>query len=912
MTESKGSLLEKIERLESGGSYAEALKALEEADWSDDPDLWLARCSLLASMKSSATEGAYLDAIARWPGHAEFAFNFGNWLLRANRVEEALGQYREAVRRSPDHTKAILNLGMAAAVTERWADAEPALQRAVSLFPEVPQVRLMLARTHVGLGRPELAAKVYEQYLWNNPNDAAVLLEVGQLLQTYSNFSMALKLIARAIPHATPWQRSLLHGLMARLYGDNGQPRRAVESIRESLAFAPDNAQLHLASLMMLHYAMHDDPSEIMRAVREFGERHSVYRPRQHKVVPDTERRLRVGLFSGSFRRHPVGYLTLRAFEALDPARYELVGLAAANDTDDYNKRYRACCAEWHDVGKLSERELADFIADQRIDILFEMAGSGRGSKLLAMAYKPAPVIIKWVGNQYGSSGLPEIDYYLSDAVESPPGYDEDFAEELIRMPDGYVVYDPPDYAPEVGPLPALANGYVTFGSFNNANKLNDFSVELWARVLREVPRSRLVLKSYSFNDAAIIRAMQARFATHGVEPGRLECQPFSPHKELLAQYNSIDIGLDPHPYAGGLTTCESLWMGVPVLTLPGRTFASRHSATHLSNVGLADWMTDSSDAFVAKAKAWAGDLERLASLRAGLRDAVARSPLVDAPRFARNLDQAMQDAWRRWCAERTMDGTPEAPTWNRQDLLPLSAVLEADAPPAPLAALQAKADGMAAEPAVVAAGARRSRQTTMPLATLAVLKEEIAASRPRTIVEFGSGLSTAVLAAAQAAARPGEDVLYISIEQSVDWAGQTRQLLNAVGVRHADLHVVPLDGVSVHHVTSSSYGLYPALAARILRGRAPDMIIVDGPQTGPDNSESRFATVPLLRGLLQPGTEVFMTEGLEQAGAQAADEWAQLNYLEVAGVLPVDRGLVYARAVQPRPPRRRGKAAGS
>jgi predicted O-linked N-acetylglucosamine transferase (SPINDLY family) len=244
------------------------------------------------------------------------------------------------------------------------------------------------------------------------------------------------------------------------------------------------------------------------------------------------------------------------------------------------------------------------------------------------------------------------MDWFLTDRWETPEGFDRFYSEKLLRLPDGYVCYSPPPYAPDVVPPPALANGWVTFGCFNNLAKITPRVIATWTTILRQVPESRLVLKTHQFSDVATANAFRTAFAAEGISAERLELRGPSGHRAFMAEYGDIDIVLDPFPYSGGLTTCEALWMGVPTIALPGEIFASRHSASHLSNAGLADWVTGSVDEYISMAVARAADVPALAALRAGLRERVRRSPLCDAPRFGKNLGVALRHAWRAWCAE--------------------------------------------------------------------------------------------------------------------------------------------------------------------------------------------------------------------------------------------------------------------
>ena len=293
---------------------------------------------------------------------------------------------------------------------------------------------------------------------------------------------------------------------------------------------------------------------------------------------------------------------------------------------------------------------LAQRIRELGIDVLIEMSGYGDRGLIAACADRPAPVQVKWVGMQNHSTGLAEIDWIITDRWETPTGHEAFYSERLLCLPDGYVCYSPPPYAPDIVPLPALARGHVTFGCFNNTAKITPLVIATWARVLGAVPGSRLMLKAHQFAETSTMERFLAAFAAHGIAGDRLELRGGSPHRDLLAQYNEIDIVLDPFPYSGGLTTCEALWMAVPTVTVPGETFASRHSASHMSNAGLADWVVADLDAYVARAIDAARDVPGLAALRARMRAQVRASPLCDAPRFGRNLGAALRRAWHDWC----------------------------------------------------------------------------------------------------------------------------------------------------------------------------------------------------------------------------------------------------------------------
>lgn len=364
------------------------------------------------------------------------------------------------------------------------------------------------------------------------------------------------------------------------------------------------------------------------------------------------ERRLRVGFLSSHFARHPVGWLTLAGIEALPRDEIEVVCFSLRPNTDALARRFHDTADLWRELPKLDDADLVEAIRADAPDILVDLGGHGEGGRVAALAHRAAPVQVKWVGAQSCTTGVPAMDWMLTDARETPPGSEAHYTERLLSLPDGYVCYAPPAWAPAVGPLPALARGHITFGCFNNMAKITPEALRAWAAILNAVPGSRLVLRTHALADAETRALVLARAAACGLDPARIETHGPVPHEELLAAYNDIDLALEPFPYAGGLTACEALYMGVPLVALAGSSFAGRHAVSHLTNVGLPDWITDSTPAYIARAIAACRDVPALAALRAGLRARVAASPLMDAPRFGRNLADALRRAWRERCLE--------------------------------------------------------------------------------------------------------------------------------------------------------------------------------------------------------------------------------------------------------------------
>jgi protein O-GlcNAc transferase len=293
----------------------------------------------------------------------------------------------------------------------------------------------------------------------------------------------------------------------------------------------------------------------------------------------------------------------------------------------------------------LDDDRAAAVIASDGIDVLFDLSGHTAGGRLLVFARRPAPVQAAWIG-YFGTTGVTGIDWLVADRHVVPPSHDRWYSEKVIRLPDGYVCYRPSVGAPDVSAPPSDRNGYVTFGSCNAVAKVTPEVVGLWAAILRETGGSRLLLKAAGFDTPAVAARIRAEFATHGIDESRLELEGWSSYEEFLGTYSRIDVAVDPFPFGGGLTTVETLWAGVPLVTYAADRFAGRQSTSHLSVIGHQELVAQSLDQYRSLAIALGGDPDRRRQLRATLRQDMARSPLCDGERFARNLQRAIRGMW--------------------------------------------------------------------------------------------------------------------------------------------------------------------------------------------------------------------------------------------------------------------------
>ena len=605
--------------------------------------------ALLLTAEPSLAHTALLEAQRLAPDVLEYALHGIEAARIAGVAEAELARLTVAGDIDPLNPVPMVARGILLKVLGRWPEAIDALEAAAALTPDafLPVTMLggMLARSH-RLGEAERALRRATEL---DPTEPRVRNDLGTVLMRMQRHAEARAVLLDVLERHGEDPMVLCN--LANATVCLGLQEEAVGLIQRAIELQPDASLPHRALCNTLAYRDGVSGTELLTAFRDAGARLPRSNLGGFANDRDPERPLTVGLLSGSLRTHPVGWLTVAGIETLDPARFAVVCLAQNADLGDaIARRFHAASRDWIDVDALDDLALATRGRDLGIDVLIDLGGYGDAARMPACAHRLAPVQVKWVGMQNHSSGLPEMDWFITDRWETPPELEHLYSERLLRLPDGYVCYSPPAHAPDVAPLPALAHGRITFGCFNNLAKVTPRVIATWSAVLHRVLESRLVLKTQQFGDAPTAERIRAAFAAQGIAADRLDLRGASRHREFMGEYNQIDLVLDPFPYSGGLTTCEALWMGVPTVTLPGEIFASRHSTSHLSNVGLTDWIARDTADYVTLAVAKAADIEGLAALRAGLRGRVKASPLCDAPRFGRSLGGALRHAWRAWC----------------------------------------------------------------------------------------------------------------------------------------------------------------------------------------------------------------------------------------------------------------------
>ena len=590
----------------------------------------------------------FRESLAHQPNNPGTRNNLGVVLQRQGRFDEASTQFEYAVTLKRDYTEAYLNLGTTLRAQGKSEAAVLQYERALTTSPGNAEVHKYLGDAFMDLGKLGEAVVQYQRAIVIRPDYAEAHNNLGNAYRNLGNLEEAVCEFKLALS-LQPDNPTTLTNLGTTLK-DQGRLNEALAHFKRALALQPD---LVAAFDNLLFCHMYDErlsPADLIALHCQFNDRYGRVTPFRFCQKPDREqRRLKIGYVSGDFRQHSVSSFFEPLLWAHDRRAMEIFCYAEVKANDEITQRLKGLADHWRVTVGLSDELVAAQIAEDDIDILVDLAGHTAGNRLPVFARKPAPVQVTWLGYPC-TSGLSAIDYRLVDSISDPDDEVQPVGtEKLVRLQPPFVCYGPPVDAPQPGRSPNLGGGPITFGSFNNPAKLSDATVAAWAKLLKRLPQSRLLLKGLPFADAATRRFYQARFGDHGVAAERIELMAkVSDASQHLALYRELDVALDPFPYNGVTTTCEALWMGVPVVTLRGTRHSGRVGATLLTSVGLEDLIAADVEAYVTIAAGIASDLVRRTELRESLRPRMASSVLCDASRFARNVEAAYFRMYRQ------------------------------------------------------------------------------------------------------------------------------------------------------------------------------------------------------------------------------------------------------------------------
>jgi len=594
----------------------------------------------------------YRMAAALAPGYPPALLNLGAALEAAGDTSAATRAYEALLAVRAADPYANYNLGRLRHTAGAQEEAERLLRAALLAKPDFADARVVLANVQDARGDLAAATASLEAALALRPASGGAWYNYGELLWKQSRYDEAEAALRRALeiePELVPaWY------LLGNMLRGTSRLDEALAAFAAARRLEP--LRFDLESMELLVLTLRDALS-----AEEVYERHRAFGARLEAAVPahagpyagsrEPGRRLRIGYVSSDFYRHPVAWFLLPLLERHDRAGFEAILYSTGDKVDEVTGQVKAAADGWRDARAMSDEALAQAIERDAIDVLVDLTGHAGALRLGVFARRPAPVQFTWLGYLH-STGLTRIDYRLTDARADPPGASERLhTESLLRLPHCLWCYRPLHAAAHAAEAPWRRNGFVTFGSFNHAPKLTASSRRIWAEILRQLPQARLRLVGVP--DGRARADLLRDFAAAGVPAARLTILPRVSFGEYLEQFDAVDIALDSMPYGGGTTTFDTLWMGVPVLTLAGDRPASRSAASILGALGLQDWVAATPAEYLRLALAHAGATGRLEELRGTLRQRLRASPLMDEARFARDVEAAYRQAWRAWCGAR-------------------------------------------------------------------------------------------------------------------------------------------------------------------------------------------------------------------------------------------------------------------
>ena len=570
----------------------------------------------------------------------------------AGRHDAAIALCRSVLANAPDNIEALHFLAASLLAMGRSHEGIAVFRRVCSLSPGDHQAHFTLANVLATVGDTDGALAAFQTAAGLAPLEPAPRLALAQLLRALARYDEAESACRRGLESA-PADSALQCVLYACLF-EQGRVDEAIAMARETLRSDPKNSTVHSDIVRMLNYTDTAGPDEIWHEHEQWGQRHAAPLAPAHappRPDADPQRRLRIGFVSPYFRRHAVTFFLESAIEHHDAAALEIFLYADVTRPDDTSRRLQSGGAHWRETVGLSDAELAALVRRDAIDVLVDLSGQTPGHRLLAFARNPAPVQVTWNGYP-NTTGVHAIGYRISDAICDPHGTTERWhSETLIRLPACYMTWRIPGDAPPVAAPPGIASGMITFGSFNSCYKLSPTILTLWARVLAQVPAARLKLWTIDGETARL--RIRTHFAAAGIDPGRIVFSGRISHEAFLQAHHEVDIALDSFPYHGTTTTCFSLWMGPPVVTLAGAVHAARVGASLLTHAGMPELVARSPDEYCRIAAALAADPVALARRRAGQRDLMRSQRLINGIAGARDFESAIRGMWQEYCSRR-------------------------------------------------------------------------------------------------------------------------------------------------------------------------------------------------------------------------------------------------------------------
>ena len=603
---------------------------------------------LAEDMKLEEAVENYKKSIKINPNYAEAYNNLGVSFYKLNKLDEAIKSYEMAISLKPNFPEGFNNLGNAICEKNNIKDALEYFEKALKIRPKYAEAYFGLARVYEKDNQKQKAIDNYNKAILLKPNYAEAYNGLGLIYRDISKSDDAYLNFNKAISANPNYEKS--YNNLGNLLSNLGKYDEATNMYKQAIKVKPNYASAYSNLLFNLNYKIDFKIDYYLEEAKKYRlncKSKTKNLSFQYKYEKNP-RKLKIGFINADFGNHPGGYFTLSTLRELKKKNVDLIAYATTNRPEKYSSYFKPLFSKWHNVEKKEDEKIIKLILEDRIHILMDLQGHSANNRLTVFMHKPAPIQATWLGQ--GSTGIPEIDYFIGNSFINPKSEDKNYVEKVLRLPDVSQCFTPPDFDIKIDDLPVLRNKFITFGGINQITKINNEVIELWSKILISIPNSKLFLINKSLDDKKILEGLYKRFKRNNINKDRLILSgETKTRKALLEFYNQIDITLDPFPYQGNTNTLESLWMGVPVVVLKGNRYLSHFGESINNYLNMNNWTAKSKDEYISKAINFSSDTNYLIEIRKNLREIFLKSPLCDAVMFSNSFNNLIWNMWNNF-----------------------------------------------------------------------------------------------------------------------------------------------------------------------------------------------------------------------------------------------------------------------
>ena len=599
----------------------------------------------------------YNEVLKTNPNDANVHNNLGVVLKELGETQKAISCLQKAIAIQPNHADAHNNLGSVQKELGETQKAISCFQKAIAIQPDYANAYYNLGSVQKELGETQKAINCFQKAITIQPDYADAYNNLGLVFHESGEHQKAISYYEKTI-QINPGYTGAYNNL-GNVLKDLGEHQKAISCYEKAIQINPSYIEAHNNILFTLFYFEKDDPKYYLSKTKKFR---SSLKPIDDDLLLKYQfdhkpKKIKIGFVSGDFRKHPVGYFLLDMLKHLKNKNLELIAYSNYQKKDNLSAKLMSHFTNWHEITDQNDEKVVNQIRKDGIHILFDLSGHTAKNRLPIFINKPAPIQVSWAGYA-GSTGIPEIDYLIGDSLVTPSNERNHFTEKIFLLPNIWICFTAPDIEIKLGQLPAIKNGYITFGCFNNLSKINNKVISLWSRILMTIPKSKIFLKTKELNNLYIKEMIINNFKKNNINSDSIILEGSSPRNELLDSYNRVDIALDPFPYSGGVTSFEAIWMGVPVLTKKGFNFISHTTESINHNCGMSDWIANDENKYVTKAIEFSKDLKKLSRIKKNLRQIALNSTLFNASLFAEQFNNALWKMWKDFenCKEKVLN----------------------------------------------------------------------------------------------------------------------------------------------------------------------------------------------------------------------------------------------------------------